>query len=128
MYFNNYQHLKNNETFVLIFLILISIIVRIPIVLIFGDTGGELSGFKGSGLEDEWTTLVRNLIEHQTLAYWSFDGLLLPSLFMPPLYAYYLYFFSIFNLEDQNYIQLIFFSQILISALSVIVFYKINKN
>ena len=46
---------------------------------------------------------------------------------MPPLYAYYLYFFSFFNLEEQQYIQLILSSQIFLSLLSVAIFYKINK-
>ena len=46
---------------------------------------------------------------------------------MPPLYAYYLYFFSAFNLENQNYIQLILLTQILLSSLAVALLYEINK-
>ena len=46
---------------------------------------------------------------------------------MPPLYAYYLYFFTFFNLDEQNYILLILSSQILIASMAVAVFYKINK-
>ena len=44
MFLNNYQHLKKNETYLLILLILFSFFIRIPIVLLFGDTG----------LENEW--------------------------------------------------------------------------
>ena len=115
MYLYNYKFFKKKETFVLISLILISVLIRIPVILILGDTS----------LEGEWGVLVNNLITHGTLS--LFDEFLLPSVYMPPLYSYYLYFFSIFNFEDQNYVQLILSSQILLSSISVAVFYKINK-
>ena len=117
MYFDNYQFLKKKEIFVLALLFSISILVRIPTILIFGDTS----------LENEWKIIVNNLIVYETLSFRSFDEFLLPNLFMPPLYSYYLYFFSIFNLQEQNYIQLILLSQILLSSISVVIFYEINK-
>ena len=121
MYLNNYQYLKNKETVKLILLILFSLLIRIPVILIFGD----------SNLENEWGVLVNNLIINQTLAFDyldpALDKFLLPNVWMPPLYAYYLYFFSFFNLEQQQYIQLILSSQIFLSLLSVVIFYKINK-
>jgi len=121
MYLNNYQYLKNKETTKLIFLIFFSLLIRIPVILIFGD----------SNLENEWRVLVNNLIIHQTLAFDyldpALDKFLLPNVWMPPLYAYYLYFFSFLNLEHEQYIQLILFSQIFLSLLSIVIFYKINK-
>jgi len=117
MHLNNYQFLKKREVFIVISLILISIAARIPVILILGDTS----------LENEWGVLVKNLINHGTLALKNFDGFLLPNLWMPPLYAYYIYFFSFFNLENQDFIKLILSSQILLASLSVAVFYKINK-
>ena len=121
MYLNNYQYLKNKETSKLILLILFSLLIRIPVILIFGDTS----------LENEWKVLVDNLIINKTLAFDYFDPtlsrFLLPNVWMPPLYAYYLYFFSFFNLEEQVYIKLILSSQIFLSSVSVAVFYKINK-
>ena len=117
MYLNNNQFFKKKETFVLIFLVLISVLIRIPIIFIFGDTS----------LDWEWGSLVNNLIEHRTLSYKKFDDFLLPNLFMPPLYAYYLYLFSFLNLELYNYINVILFSQAFLAAVSVVVFYKINK-
>ena len=95
MFFDNNQFSKKKETFVLFSLILISVLIRIPVILILGDTS----------LEHEWKILVNNLVLHKTLSFWSLDGFLLPNLFMPPLYPYYLYFFSIFNLEEHYYIQ-----------------------
>jgi len=117
MYLNNYQHLKNKETFLFIFLILFSVLIRIPTIILFGDVS----------LENEWKILVDNLILHGTLSFRNFDGFLIPNLYMPPLYAYYLYLFSMFNFQEQNYIQLILASQILLSSISVVIFYKINK-
>ena len=112
MFLNNYHYLKNKEIYILIFLILISVFIRIPVIFIFGDVG----------LENEWKIIVYNLIEHgkfgssTSLVLFSFtdrsfDEFFLPNLFMPPLYPFYLYFFSIFNLEEQNYILLILSSQ-----------------
>ena len=129
MLLNNYSFTKNKEIYTLILLVLFSVAIRVPIVFIFGDTG----------LEYEWKTLVENLTEYKQLAwkncefaYWITkscldDRFLLPNLWMPPLYAYYLYFFTFFNLEEQNYISLILSSQILFASISVAVFYKINK-
>ena len=118
MFLNSYHQIKSKEIYVLTFLILFSAFIRIPVILIYGD----------SNLEHEWELLVNNLIEHGQLVYEIFDnGMLLPNLWMPPLYAYYLYCFSFFGLEDQNYIRFILLSQVLLASISVAVFYKINK-
>ena len=117
MYLNNYQYLKKNETFILFSLILFSALVRIPVILMYGD----------SSLENEWRVLANNLKNHGTLALLNFDGFLLPNLWMPPLYAYYIYLFSFFNLEGRELILLILSSQILLASVSVAIFYKINK-
>jgi|TARA_B100001964_G_scaffold191021_1_gene213244 4-amino-4-deoxy-L-arabinose transferase-like glycosyltransferase len=118
MFLNNYHQSKNKEIYVLILLILFSIVLRIPVILLYGDTS----------LEHEWQYLVNNLIQHGKLVYETFDsGYLLPNLWMPPLYAHFLYSFSFFGLEDNNYILFILLSQALLASISVAVFYKINK-
>ena len=117
MHLNNYQFLKKKENLVLFLLVFLSVLIRIPIILIYGDTN----------LENEWAALVNNLILHGTLSYKSFEDFLLPNLFMPPLYAYYLYVFSFLNLAEQNYINLVLLSQALLASISIVVFYKINK-
>ena len=114
---NNYHYLVNKEINILGFLILISFLVRIPIIILYGDTS----------IEYEWKPLLYNLIENKQLVFQSFDDFLLPNLWMPPLYAYYLYIFSFFGLEDQNYILLVLLSQIFISSISIVIFYQINK-
>ena len=123
MLLNNYLR-SREETLLPVLLFIFSFLVRIPIIIIFGDPT----------IENEWEPLLYNLVNHKTLSvgamsvgYEQFDSFLLPNLLMPPLYAYYLYIFSFFNLEDQNFILLILFSQILLASISVGVFYKINK-
>ena len=88
MYLNNYQYLKKKESFILIFLILISLFIRIPVILIFGDTH----------LENEWKIIVENLVRHDQFSYRSFGGYFLPNLYMPPLYSFFLYSFTVFDL------------------------------
>jgi len=113
MFSRKYHHLKNKEIYILIFLFLFSFLIRIPAIFILGDTS----------LENEWKDIVNNLIEHKQFLYRD-----LPNLFMPPLYAFYLYFFSTFGFGEQLYISTILYSQILLSAISIIIFYKLNKN
>ena len=53
------------------------------------------------------------------------DDLVLPTVFMPPLYSYYISLFRYFFSDFVNYINLIIFSQILLSTFSVYFFFKI---
>jgi len=128
MFLRKYHYLKNKEIYTLIFLFIFSFLIRIPAVSIFGD----------NNLDHEWGYMVKNLIEHGRLSFIYSDLEKLsdlrrsvedsPNLYMPPLYAIYLYIFSIFNLQEQNYIQLILLSQVLLSSITIIIFYKLNKN
>ena len=52
MFLNNYHQLKNKEICVLSLLVLLSVIIRIPVILIYGDTS----------LEHEWLTISRNTL------------------------------------------------------------------
>ena len=117
MYLNNYQHLKNKETYLLLFLFLFSLLIRIPGIFIFGDTR----------LDNEWGIIVNNLTNYGKFSLVNFGDFFVPSLFMPPLYAFYLYFFKIFHFNNEIYIQVVLFSQIILSSFSVVIFYNINK-
>ena len=87
MFLENYHYLKNKEIYLLTLLILFSIFIRIPVIFLYGD----------AGLENEWLILVNNLTNHGILAFDYHDAnlaeFLFPNLYMPPLYAYYIYFF-----------------------------------
>ena len=117
MHLNSFQRLKNKETYLLIFLFLFSFLVRIPAIVIFGDTS----------LEHEWKIIVNNLTDYGKLSLFSFDNFLIPNVFMPPLYAFYLYFFKFFNFSNDIYILVVLFSQNILSSFSVVIFYIINK-
>ena len=117
MYLNNYQNLKNKETYLLFFLFIFSFLIRIPVIFIFGDTR----------LDNEWGIIVNNLTDYGKFSLVNFGDFFVPSLFMPPLYAFYLYFFKIFHFNNEIYIQVVLFSQIILSSFSVVIFYNINK-
>ena len=134
MYLNNYQYLKNKETYLLIFLFLFSFLIRIPSIFIFGD----------ANLENEWRFLVNHLTDYKklysilpslinsslvysSLSIINFDDFFVPNVFMPPLYAFYLYFFKVFNFSNEIYILVVLFSQNVLSSFSVVIFYIINK-
>ena len=72
MFQNNYHPLKNKERSTLIFLILLSALIRVSVILTLGDVG----------LEHEWKTIIENLTKHGVFSNKNFDGFL-----MPPLYA-----------------------------------------
>jgi len=101
----------------LFFLFLFSFLIRIPVIFIFGDTR----------LDNEWGIIVNNLTDYRKFSLVNFGDFFVPSLFMPPLYAFYLYFFKIFHFNNEIYIQVVLFSQIILSSFSVVIFYNINK-
>ena len=116
--YNYLKSIKNKEALSIILLFLLSFAVRIPVILILGDTI----------LDNEWGIMHYNLINHNILSQQSFGEFLLPNLWLPPLYAYYLYILSFLNFEDQNFVLLVLFSQIILASISVVIFYKLNKN
>ena len=67
MTFHNLIKINNKETFLILLLFFLSIFLRIPIILIFGDTT----------IEHEWNPLLYNLINHKILAVKEFNGFLL---------------------------------------------------
>ena len=85
MLLNNYLRLRE-KTLLPVLLIIFSFLVRIPIIIIFGDPT----------IENEWEPLLYNLVNHKTLSLQNFGEFLLPNLWLPPLYAYYLYLLSNF--------------------------------
>ena len=100
-------------------IILLSFILRIVFVFFVRD----------SAIENEWGILLNNLIEHKSYSFYTFDSQLLPSAYMPPMYAFFLYIIKIIsNFEQNHFIYLIIFIQILRSTFSVYIFFQINRN
>ena len=110
----NNNFLKNKKNLYL-FLFLISLLSRILISYYYCDRS----------LENEWTKLVNNLYNYNVLAFLKFGDLLVPNLWMPPVYAYFIYLHAlIFGMNDNLAIYIII-TQILISSFTSIIFYKI---
>lgn len=104
-----------NKKKIYIFLFLISLVSRILISYYYGDRN----------LENEWAILLGNLYNNNVLSMIRFGDLFVPNLWMPPVYAYFIYLHAIlFGMSDNLAIYVIF-SQILISSLTTIIFYKI---
>ena len=106
-----------NKYFYNIFVVIsISIILRLLLLNTYGD----------STLENEWGVIFNNLKNFGVLAYRSFEDYLVPSVYMPPLYVYFIFLIDIFSPEILNLVQTILFIQILLSAFTTYFFYKIN--
>jgi len=109
----------NTKNYLLASLIIVSLLIRILTVYLIKD----------SHLEHEWHILLNNLIEYKSYSLHSFNGELVPSVLVPPLYAFFLYFIhTISFLKESYFLYLVFFIQIVLSCYSVYLFYQINQN
>ena len=105
------------EFSILFFLVLISFLARLVAVLLYGDTR----------IDNEWGILLNNLYNYKTYAFYEFENKLIPSSYMPPLYPFILLFLKIISFNKINILNLIFTFQILLSLISIYIFYKINE-
>ena len=80
--------------------------------------------FHDNQLEYEWKNLVHNLITYKVYSY--FDPSI-PSAMMPPLYAYFLYCIKILTFERVDFLNTVIFVQVILSTISVFIFYKISR-
>ncbi len=78
-------------------------------------------------IENEWLLLFRNLYDNGTLSFRMFEGNSIPSVYMPPLYVFFLYFLKLISPENIPFIKFILFSQMILSILSIFLFYHLNK-
>jgi 4-amino-4-deoxy-L-arabinose transferase-like glycosyltransferase len=102
---------------ILFFLILSSFIIRLIAVLIYGDVK----------IDNEWNVLLDHLYNHNMYAYHKFENELIPTSYMPPMYPFLLLFFKIISFEKVNILNIIFSFQVILSVISVYIFYKINE-
>ena len=114
-----FDNIIDTKNYLLSSLIVVSLLVRILTVYFIKD----------GNIEYEWNALLNNLIEHKSYSLRSFNGELVPSVLMPPLYAFFLYFIhTISFLKESYFLYLVFFIQIVLSTYSVYLFYQINQN
>jgi len=91
--------------------------VRIAAVYHYGD----------AEIEHEWKELLINLYNNGVLSLHQFDGKIIPSVFMPPLYVYFLYTLKLFTPENFDLIKIILFTQVILSTISIFIFYKLSN-
>ena len=101
----------------LFYLLTLSFFLRLAAIYYYGDIS----------IDNEWSTLLENLSKHKTLSFRSFDGILIPSVYMPPLYAFFLYFVKFFSPENILFVNSVLFVQLILSTLSVYFFFKLNS-
>ena len=109
----------NIEYYLIVALIIFSFLSRLVTVYFFRDLQ----------FDNEWGILLNNLINYKSFSFYNFNGELIPSAYMPPLYPFFLYIIKIIApFEESNLLYSIFFIQIILSSYSVYLFYEINKN
>ena len=89
-----------------IWLIAFSFFLRFIVVFFFTNIDTDLY----SSNVNEWHILSDNLIKYNTYSFYVFEGEAIPSAFMPPLYAFFIYLLKIiYPFEVINLLYLIIF-------------------
>ena len=70
----------------LFFLIIISIIIRLFSIYLFG----------AKEISNEWGVMVSIMEEYRIIGFRKVEGEIMPNIFMPPLYPIFLYLIKIF--------------------------------
>ena len=106
---------KKNIYFLLLAL---SFFSRSIISYYYGDTS----------LENEWRILVGNLYNNNTLSMLQFGDLLVPNLWMPPVYAYFIYIHALIVGLNENLASCVIITQVILSSLTTLLFHRIISN
>ena len=112
---NNFLENQKN-LFLSIFFI--SVLSRSIIAYFYGDRF----------LENEWAILVKNLYNFGHFSLLTFDDLFLPNLWMPPVYGYFIYLHALIFGLNEKLASIVIITQILISSITPIIFYRIISN
>ena len=83
--------------------------------------------FHEKALTDEWSILFNNFYKVKFFSYYNFENLYVPTSYMPPLYFFFILFCKYVSFEIFNYLYIIYFFQLLISTLSIFVFFNFCK-
>ena len=98
-------------------LLIFSFILRVIATYYYGD----------NKLAYEWSILFNNLYNSGTLAMHSFDGELVPSVYMPPLYVFFIFLIKHITPENVELVTATLAIQIIFSTITVYLFYKLNN-
>lgn len=98
-------------------LILILTLIKILFSIYFGD----------KLIDMEWRIINLNLIRYGEFSYHQIEGIRIPTIYMPPLYPYFLYSFNFLGLDQLLTTKLILLVQCILSFISTLIFYRISK-
>jgi len=115
--YNYFKKIFENQKLLISVIIILTLTTRIPIIHFWGD----------HSLQNEWLVLVNNLTNHGEFSFRNFGNFYIPNLYMPPLYAWFLYIFKFLNLTNENYVNLILYLQAIFACISLVTFYYISK-
>ena len=114
---------NNIKIYFLPWLIVLSFLLRLIAVYFYRDMDLYSSNV------NEWNILLENLIKYKSLTFYSFNGELIPSVIVPPMYAFFLYLVKVVtSFDETGLLYLVTFIQILMSTYSIYLFYQINQN
>ena len=108
----------NFSTTKLYLVLLLGFIVRAIVIYLFGDTQ----------IDKEWGAMLYNLEHNQILSSRSINGVPVPNLFMPPLYAWFLFLIKFFVSDFNLFLNLTFIIQLLLSTISIFLLFSIFLN
>lgn len=106
----------DNLNYIILITISTNIILKIFLLKEFGDTE----------LDNEWGVLFENLYYNGALSYRFLDDKFIPSVYMPPLYVYFIYCIKIIFPNNFDIVKLVLYCQIILSAAASFYFLKIN--
>ena len=67
-------------------------------------------------LDNEWQILLNNLVNYKSYSFYTFDNQLIPSAYMPPMYAFFIYLIRITtSFEGTNLVYSVIFIQVVLS-------------
>ena len=108
----------NFTTTKLYLVLLLSLIARAIVIYLFGD----------SQIDKEWGAMLYNLEHNQILSSRSVNGVPVPNLFMPPLYAWFLFFIKYFISDFNLFLNVTLIIQIILSIASIFLMFLIFLN
>jgi len=102
----------------LLFILIPSFLIKIIFLFFFHE----------ATLGNEWRVLFNNFDKFKIFSYYNLQGENLPSSYMPPLYLIFLFINKLLSFDLFNFIFMVYFSQVCLSTISVILFYKLCQN
>ena len=79
-------------------------------------------------MQNEWAQLLNNLYNYNSFSILRFEDLSVPNLWMPPVYGYFIYIQSLIFGLNENLVISVIISQIILSSITPIIFFKILSN